>query len=268
MKAITAAVFMSLVMLAVQASAQWAKVPDKSIPRNRDGAPNLSARAPKTADGKTDLSGGWLPDNDPEGKPEGVEHMVFSRYFINVAADLKPENVQLQPWAATLFKERLASEGKADPMARCKPTGVPAINSIPLPYKIIQTTKLILILYEENTVFRQVFLDGRQPIENAEPRWMGYSTGKWEGDTLVVDTVGFNDKHWLDRMGHPHSDAMRLTERIRRRDFGHLEIATTINDPKTYGKPLTYTQTLTLVPDDDLLEYFCSENERDVQLFK
>jgi hypothetical protein len=268
MKTIIVAAFVSALLLADQASAQWQKVPDKSIPRNRDGGPNLSAPTPKTADGKTNLSGVWQPDKDPNGEPVGVEHMVFPRYFVNIAADLKPEMMQLQPWAAALFKERLASEGKADPIARCKPTGVPAVNTIPLPYKIVQMPNLILILYEENTSFRQIFLDGRKPIQDAEPRWMGYSTGKWEGDTLVIDTIGFNDKHWLDRMGHPHSDALHLTERIRRRDFGHLEIAMTINDPKTYAKPFTYTQTLTLVPEEDLLEYFCSENERDVQHFK
>jgi hypothetical protein len=125
-----------------------------------------------------------------------------------------------------------------------------------------------LILYEENTVFRQIFLDGRRPVKDPEPRFMGYSTGKWEGDTLVVDTVGFNDRTWLDAMGHPHSDALRLVERFRRRDTGHLEIEVTIHDPKSYTKPITYTIKTTLVPDEDLLEYFCSENEKDVVNFK
>src|SRR5204863_9563671 len=117
---------------------------------------------------------------------------------------------------------------------KCKPTGVPAINTSPIPYKIVQTPQLILILYEDGVQFRQIFMDGRQPVKDAEPRWMGYSTGKWEGDTLVVETTGFNDKHWLDRMGHPHSDALHVTERIRRKDFGHMDIAITINDPKAY----------------------------------
>jgi hypothetical protein len=268
MKSITAGIFVSIILFASQpASAQWSKVPDKSIPRARDGKPNLSAPAPKAADGKPDLSGVWMPDNDPNGKPVGVEQLVFPRYFVDITADMKPETVGFQPWAAALFKERLQSQGTADPIARCKPTGVPAINSIPLPYKIVQMPKLILLLYEENTQFRQIFLDGRQPVKDAEPRWLGYSTGKWEGDTLVVDTVGFNDRHWLDRMGHPNSDALHVTERIRRRDVGHMDIAVTINDSKAYTKPITYTQTLTIVPDDDLLEYFCAENERDVEHF-
>jgi hypothetical protein len=127
---------------------------------------------------------------------------------------------------------------------------------------------LILILYEEGTVFRQIFLDDRQTVQDPEPRWMGYSKGRWEGDTLVVDTVGFNDQSWLDRAGHPHTEALHVIERYRRRDFGHVDIEVTIDDPKAYTKPITYTQKTTLVPEEDLLEYFCSENEKDVQLFK
>ena len=173
-----------------------------------------------------------------------------------------------QPGAEALFKQRLQSQGKDDPIAHCQPTGVPALGTIPLPYKIIQMPRLIVILYEENSVFRQVFLDGRLPVQDPEPRWMGYSSGKWDGDTLVVDTVGFNDRSWLDRMGHPHSDALHVIERFRRRDVGHLDIEVTIDDPKAYTKPITYTQKATLVPDEDLLEYFCSENEKDVQHFK
>jgi hypothetical protein len=257
-----------VLMFAAGASAQWAKVRDNALPRTPDGKPDLSGRAPRTADGKIDLSGVWLPDPDPNGTPIGIEHMVFSQYFVNIAADMKPEDVPMQPWAAELMKQRLQSEGKDDPLARCKPAGLPSMNSVPLPYKIVQTPQWIGILYEENTVFRQIFLDGRQPVKDAEPRWMGYSTGKWEGDTLVVDTIGFNDRHWLDRMGHPNSDALHLIERFRRRDAGHLEIETTVDDPKAYTKPITYTQKTTLAPDQDLLEYFCAENEKDVQHFK
>jgi hypothetical protein len=145
---------------------------------------------------------------------------------------------------------------------------VPSISSVPLPFKIVQTSRLVLLLYEENSVFRQVFLDERQPVKDAEPRWLGYSTGRWEGDSLVVETAGFNDLFWLDAMGHPHSDRLHVTERFRRRDTGHLEIQVTINDPKAYTAPIKYTQKLTLLPDEDLLEYFCSENEKDVQSFK
>jgi hypothetical protein len=250
------------------ASAQWMKDPSSPLPRTSDGKPDLSAPAPKTADGRTDLSGTWLADPEPKGSRQNVENMDFSPYFANVAADMKPDEVPFQPWAKTLFMKRMESQGKESPSVRCKPTGVPAVNSIPLPFKIVQTPKLVLLLYEENTTFRQVFLDGRLPVKDAERRWLGYSTGKWEADTLVIETVGFNDQVWMDGMGHPHSDHLRVTERFRRRDAGHLEIQVTINDPKTYTAPITYTQKLTLQPDEDLLEYFCSENEKDSQSFK
>jgi hypothetical protein len=257
-----------VMMFAVQGYGQWAKTTDASIPRTKDGQPNLSAPAPRTSDGKTDLSGLWLVDPDPKGIPQGVENAVFPRYFINIAADLKPEEVPFRPAAEALLKKRLASQGKELPSSFCKPTGVPMLNSVPVPFKIIQTPRLIVILYEENNVFRQIFLDARRPIKDAEPRFMGYSTGKWDGGMLVVETVGFNDQTWLDGMGHPHSDALRVIERFRRRDAGHLDIETTIDDPKMYTKPMTYTVTTTLVPDEDLLEYFCSDNEKDVQHFK
>jgi len=172
------------------------------------------------------------------------------------------------PRRKLFFMQRLQNNGKDAPQAHCKPSGVPLVNSAPLPYKIIETPRLILILYEENTVFRQIFLDGRHPVKDAEPRWMGYSTGKWQGDTLVVDTVGLNDQSWLDAMGHPHTENLHLTERFRRRDSAHLEIQVTIDDPKAYTKPITYTQTATILPGEDLLEYFCTENEKDVPLYK
>jgi hypothetical protein len=139
---------------------------------------------------------------------------------------------------------------------------------IPVPFKIVQMPRLILILYEDNTTFRQIFLDGRRLAPEPEPRFMGYSTGSWDRDTLIVDTVGLNDRNWLDRMGHPHSDAVHVIERFRRRDAGHLEIEVTIDDPRTYTTPITYTQKQRLLPDEDLLEYFCSENEKDVERFR
>jgi hypothetical protein len=268
MKSFTTALSLSMLLCAAPASAQWMKHPDPVVPRTRDGKVNLAARAPKARDGKVDLSGTWQPDKDPLGKPEGVENEINPRYFINITADMKPEEVPFQPWARSLFMQRLASEGKEDPITRCQPTGTPAIGTIPLPYKIVQTPRLIVILYEENTVFRQIFLDGRQLPRDAEPRWMGYSVGRWEGDTLVVDTTGLNERSWLDRMGHPHSDTLHVIERFRRRDAGHLDIEVTIDDPKAYTKPITYTQRQTLLPDEDLLEYFCAENEKDTAHFK
>jgi hypothetical protein len=171
-------------------------------------------------------------------------------------------------WAAALLKERVESQGKLGPSSQCQPTGVPAAGTVPLPYKIIQTPHVIVILYEENNIFRQIFLDDRPLPKDPDPRWMGYSVGRWEGDTLVVDSTGFRDGGWLDRMGHPHSADLHVIERFHRPDVGHLEIEVTIDDPKAYSKLITYTQRQTLIPDDDLLEYFCTENEKDREHFK
>lgn len=271
MRTFAVTVFAVALLATPYADAQWAKVPNPSVPRTRAGDANLTARTPKTRDGKTDLSGVWLADREPIPKEAGLSiegDEPFGRYFINVAADIPPEQVPLQPWAAELFQQRLANEGKDDPAAHCKPSVPPLLNTAPLPMKIVQTPGVIVLLYEENTVFRQVFLDKRRPVEDPVPRFMGYSTGKWEGGDLVVDTVGFNDRHWLDAMGHPSSERLHLIERFRRPDAGHLEIETTVDDPGAYTKPFTYTVKSTLVPDEDLLEYFCAENEKDAQHYQ
>jgi hypothetical protein len=250
------------------AQAQWAKKRDDSVQWSSDGVAVLTGRTPRVR-GRPDLSGVWAPDGQP--LPEGIEavegDLHLPRHMINFAADLPPEEVPMQPWAAELLTARL-QRGEEAPMAYCKPTGVPLVNAIVLPYKIVQTPSLILVLYEENTVFRQIFLDGRKPVEDPVPRWMGYSTGRWEGDELVVDTVGFTDQSWLDAMGHPHTEHLRVIERFRRRDAGHLEIETTIDDPGAYTKPITYTIRATLVAEDDLLEYFCTENEKDIAHYR
>jgi hypothetical protein len=171
-------------------------------------------------------------------------------------------------FAVVVLKRNLAGQGKNDPGATCHPMGVPSVDTVPIPYKIVQTPGLIAILYEGDTVYRQVFTDGRKHAETTIPSWLGYSVGHWEGDTLVVDTVGFNDKSWLDRIGHTHSDALRIVERFHRKDLGHMDVTVTIEDPKTFTRPVTFTQPTTLTPDGDLLEYFCTDNEQDSAHFK
>jgi hypothetical protein len=268
MKSTVVIVVLAGLSVAAPIGAQWLNHPSFDVPRTKDGKVNLSARAPKTRDGKPDLSGIWRPPPDPHGTPVGVENEIFPRYFVNIAKDLKPEDVVLRPPAAMLFKERLQSEGKNAPEAHCVPVGVPGINTFPSPFKIVQLPRLIIMLYEEDTTFRQIFMDGRQLPQDPNPSFMGYSVGRWEADTLVVESAGFRDGGWLDRMGHPHSDQLHLTERYRRRDFGNLSIEMTIDDPNTYAKPLTYTQPFVLLPDTDLLEYFCTENEKDIRHYK
>jgi hypothetical protein len=250
-------------IVAAPAHAQWRSTPNGSFPRTSTGEPDLTAPAPGGHHAR-DLSGVWLPDT--EALPAGVQTVEgdqpFPRYMMSVTADMAPEDVPMQAQAAEIFRRRLAESSKISPMARCKPAGVPWINSMPLPYKIVQMPTLVLVLYEGDTVFRQIFLDGREPVEDAMPRWMGYSTGRWDGDVLVVDTVGLTDQSWLDAMGHPHSERLHVTERFRRRDAGHLEIEVTLDDPESYARPLSYTIKTTALPNDDLLEYFCTENEK------
>lgn len=253
----------ALVVLNGPAFAQWLGYPAKNIPRTPDGKPSLSAPAPRTNDGRPDLSGVWQPDVDPADPAGGIEGVVGPKYLINIFRDLKGE-VPYQPWAAQLFQERQANKMRDNPMIKCLPAGVPRLDAYVHPYKIVQTADLVVILYESQTIFRQIFTDGRSHPKDPEPSWLGYSVGRWEGDALVVETVGFNGKTWLDGLGHPHSDAMRLTERFRRRDFGHMDIDIIIDDPKAYTKPIRYLQPQLLQPDTELIEYVCNENMKPV----
>jgi hypothetical protein len=254
--------------------AQWLNHPTPGIPRTPDGKPNLSARTPRAADGRPDLSGLWqteaAPPKDmarllPGGNGTGEDPP--SQYFLNIFSDFKPEEEPLQPAAAALFRQRVQNFAKESPLSHCLPTGVPIAETAPAPYKIIQTPGLTAMLYERDTTYRQVYTDGRKLPDDPQPIWLGYSVGKWDGDSLVVDTVGFNDRSWLDARGHTHSDALHLTERFHRLDFGHMEVQMTIDDPKTYTRPFTMTLKQRLLPDSDLLESFCAENERDLTHF-
>ena len=232
----------------LSAAAQWV-YRSPTAPRTASGAVDLSAPAPRTASGTVDLSGIWQTD---------------IKFNANLAADLKPDEVPMRPVARALFDQRQDNLGKDDPEGFCLPPGFPRVNGVPFPTKIIQTPALVVMLYETRTTFRQIFLDAHMLAADPQPTWMGYSTGKWDGDTLVVQTVGFNDKTWLDDAGHPHSDAMRVTERIRRPDFGHLVVEITIDDPAYYTRPWTVTQEFTLTADGELIEYVCNENNLDV----
>jgi hypothetical protein len=181
--------------------------------------------------------------------------------YANIAADLKPEDIQ--PWADALFREHAGNFGRDDPaQVECLPQGPRANLYPPEMEKFIQTPGILVILIEDLS-YRQVFLDGRSLPKDPEPSFMGYSVGRWEGDTLVVESTGYKDRTWLDLAGHPHSEALRITERFRRRDYGHMEIAETIDDPKAFNKPFTITINAQIVPDTEILEYVCAENEKD-----
>lgn len=251
------AAWVALVPAAVPALGQWPDVRTANIPRTPDGKPNLAAPAPLTADGKPDLSGVWqVSQTFKDGIP---------KYAGNLAADLKLEDApQLQPWAEALLNQRVENLSKDFPLSHCLPPGVPQIQAIPVPFKIVQLPGMVVILYEAWTTYRQIFTDGRSLPKDPNPTWIGYSVGTWKGDTLVVDTAGLNDRSWLDMMGHPHTEALHVTERYRRSDFGRMEIQITIDDPAAYRKPWTVTESSRLLPDTELLEFICNENEKDL----
>jgi hypothetical protein len=233
-------------VLSVPAAAQWLNYPTPGIPRLPDGAPNLLAPAPRGADGKPDLSGIW----------RGAGPL----YRFNIAQDLEPADIH--PWAEALFLQRVRDSRKDSPLARCLPVSVPFHNFFNLT-RIVQTPALIVMLYESpNSPHRTVFTDGRDLPKDPNPAWLGYSVGQWEGDTLVVRTAGFNDRAWLDSAGHPQTESLRITERLRRRDFGHMDYEITIDDPKVFTRVFTVKSERLLAPDTDLLEDVC-ENERD-----
>ena len=240
---------------ALGASAQWIDFRTPGVPRTASGKADLSAPVPQAGDGKPDLSGIWSTDPG---------------YFGDLAKDLKPEDIGMMPWALALEKEREANDHQEDPLAHCMPPGVSRIdtsnNGAALhPMKIVQTGSLVVLLYETsaNSTFRQIFLDSRPLPKDPQPTWLGYSVGRWDGNTLVVETTGFNGRAWLDtRKGHPQTEAAQVIERFTRRDFGHMTIEITIDDPKAYSKTWTAKLPYTLLPDTELIETFC-ENEKD-----
>jgi hypothetical protein len=238
-------VFAVLVLSAAPAVAQWVNYPTAGIPRTKDGKPNLAAPAPKTPDGKPDFSGIWQAHD--------------GRYLNNLAAD--GVEVPMQPWAAKLLQERQENQAKDRPSGECLPHSVTDFDAHFTPKKLIQTPGVLVILFESYHSWRQIFTDGRALPESREPAWFGYSAGKWEGNTLVVDTVGLNEKTWLDDIGHPHSDALRIIERFRRPDFGHMVVLVTIDDPKAYTKPWTVSIPWEYVADTELLDWVCENNK-------
>src|SRR5262245_9342185 len=240
---------MILYWMSVSLAAQWPKYPSPGMPRTPDGKPDLSATVPRSSDGKPDLSGVWQ-----------VKQASYMNY---VTADLKPEEIRL--WAAALFKHRAENFRKDTDGIACLPPGPKAgISGLAFPMKIVQTPGLVVVLYEYQTIYRQIFVDGRTLPNDPNPTWMGYSVGKWDGDALVVTTAGFNDRTTLDLGGHPHTEALRVTERFHRRDVGHIDLQVTLDDARAYTRPWTLPIELDLIPDAELIEYVC-ENERDAK---
>lgn len=252
-------------------SAQWPPRPTPGVPKTTDGKPDLTAPAPRTADGKPDFSGLWIRGDGLLG-PAGGGTLPgpapsFSSgppvtTFRDVGANFKG-GLPLQPSAAELLKARRAGNSKDNPDAHCLPMGLMQFHNHGMPRKMIQTPGLMVILYEANYGLRTIFTDGRTlPNSDAQPWWYGYSVGRWEGDTLVVETTGFRDGEWLDIIGNPLTDAAKLIERFRRPSFGTLEIDVTIDDPKAYTKPWTVRVNQRVVLDSELIEFICLENQK------
>src|SRR5579862_5036387 len=265
-----------LVGLTAGVQAQWLNVRDSGAPRTKDGKPNLSAPAPRASSGKPDLSGIWQGEGAPiselmkilPGGANGLGEDPPPLSFFNVLAAYKPEESPLRPELRAEYEKRAAVALVTPPPALCAPPPVPLVDSLPAPFKIVQTPKLTLMLFESDTVFRQIFTDGRKHPDEPQPSWLGYSVGKWQGDSLVVETVGLLPFAPLDMFGHPHSEALRVTEQFHRRNFGHMDVQVIIEDPKTYTKPFTYKIGMYLLPDTDLLENFCTEDEKDAAHMK
>jgi hypothetical protein len=259
---------MLLLAMYLPLAAQWMHYPSAGVPRTADGKPNLAAPAPRSSDGNPDFSGVWITGNPVPCDPAvGLDlldcdaELPIAREAIDIGLSLKG-GLPYQPWAAALVKERIANEGKDDPHVRCLPLTVPRNYGLPHLQKIVQTRGLLLILTEWNAGYRQIFTDGRPLPQDPQPTWNGYSSGKWEGDTLVVHSIGFRDDLWLDLNGNPMTEAAKLTERFRRPNYGSLEIEFTLDDPKAYTKPWTVTFKQSIVPDTELVDEICLENEK------
>jgi hypothetical protein len=259
-------ILMAWLATSLPVDAQWLNYPTPNVPRTPDGKPNLSAPAPRTADGKPDFSGIWQLEPQP-CPPQGCPATTVVDYvpgaeFLNFGAKI-PGGLPYQPWAAALVKERSEQLGRDDPIASCKPGGVFRILTFPPYRKFLQLPGLFVILSERDVTFRQIFMDGRPLPKDPEPTPNGYSIGRWDGDTLVVETNGLRDGTWIDRAGSPITDAAKLTERFQRVSYGRVEIEVTVDDPKAYTKPWTTKLTQLIRLDTDLLDYHCMDNEKD-----
>ncbi len=269
--------FTAFVILGTAAQAQWLNYRAAGTPTTKDGKVNLAAPAPRMADGKPDLTGVWHINNSPQteltpsvvpgeqvrlaGQPGGPG------YSGNILRDVKGGNIET-PLATKVRTARLADGTRPDPTLFCLPWGIPVNNLVVEVVKFVQAPKEIVAIYEVDNSYRQIYLDGRPLPQDPNPSWLGYSTGHWDGDTLVVETEGFNDRTWLDMSGHSHGEKLHLTERYHRVDYGHMDVEMTFNDPEFYTKPFSIKFRHALAADSDILEAYCNENNKDLDHIK
>jgi hypothetical protein len=271
-------VFLAVVLgaafnLSTTTAAQWLRYPTAGVPRTADGKTNFAATAPRTADGKPDFSGIWLTGNplcarplDPVSLTCGSE-LPMGREGINFGASL-PGGLPYQPWLAALVKKRTAEDAKEDPHVRCLPDTFLRAYSLPHLLKFVQTPGLLVMLNEMNGGYRQVFTDRRPLPVNPVPSWQGYSTAAWQGDTLVINSAGFRDDIWIDWNGSVITESAKVQEKMRRPDYGHLEVEVTVDDPKAYTRPWTVTLKQQIALNTELVDEICLENEKSLQRMK
>ena len=251
----------TILLGSIAAEGQWLNHPTPGIPRTVDGQPDLNASAPRTAEGKPDLSGVWAYECYVGSGCFAAGH------FGNIGRGVPPELIVMTPWAEAIQRQRQSRKAVDDPVGYCLPAGVPRVM-FQHPFRVLQTPQLTALLHEGSSVpvYRQIFTDGRPLPEVTDPAWLGYSIGRWDAETFVVETTGFRDRGWLDgASGHPHSDALRLVERFRRPAFGKLELTIDVTDPKAYIRPFTTRATFRLLADTDLIEGFCENHDKTME---
>ena len=251
-------------------AAQWVNYPTEGVPRKADGNVDMSATAPRMADGKPDFSGTWTSDEvDPRrpGVPPNPHDATTSRRMVNLGVEL-PGGLPYQPWLVPIVKQRTANQAKEDPHIRCFPDNFLRAYGMPHLLKFVHTPGLLVVLNEWNAGYRQVFTDGRPLPQDPNPSWQGYSSAKWSGDTLVIDTIGLRDDTWIDWNGSVLTEAAKVREQMRRPDFGHLEIQVTVDDPKAYTKPCTVMIKERLIVDTELIDEICLEDEQSLRHMK
>lgn len=289
--AATALLILGTPIISTPLAAQWVKVATPGVPRKADGGVNMTAPAPRMADGKPDFSGIWttaepnirtgtelsspkqqFSPRDPQKRtvaegPGDAASVTSSRQMANIGIDL-PGGLPYQPWLAPIVKERTENMAKDDPHIRCFPDNFLRAYGLPHLLKFVHSPNLLMVLNEMNAGYRQVFTDGRPLPKDPTPAWQGYSSAKWSGDTLVIDTIGLRDDTWIDWSGSVLTAAAKVREEISRPTFGYLDIRVTVDDPKAYTKPWAVTLKERIVVDAELIDEVCLENERSLTHMK
>jgi len=252
------------------ALAQWLGYPTPGIPRLASGAPDLKAPAPRTREGKPDFSGMWfanVPSKDNCKEKDCIQEERMAREQINLGIKMK-SGLPYTEWSKEQMAQRRANGGREDPHTYCKPPNFPRAWTLPQYIRIVQTPGEMVMLHEFNAAYREVFLDGRPLPGNPNPTWNGYSTGHWEKDTLVIETNGIRDDMWLDIQGSPVTESARVTERLKRVNFGVMQVEIAVNDPKAYTRPWSVTIEMAIQVDSTMLEEICLDDEQDVKMYR